>query len=165
MTRHKIGRFSRLSITTILAYAAFASSLPGVAQSGCGSAGFRVIARRWDAVLKMSWELRQDCIHPEWPARSVATAGLTGQGLRKPIVEVSGGDRIVQLFPVRAGDTVRLWQQSEAVRIEMSGVAERSARNGERVVVRIVRQSAEEGQIVDHIAGTVRGAADVEMDQ
>ena len=31
---------------------------------------------------------------------------------------------------VRAGDAVRLWLQNEVARIEMSGVAEQSARNG-----------------------------------
>jgi hypothetical protein len=156
---------SRLSLTVVLAYVVLASSLPALAQSGCGSSGFRVVARRWDAVLKMGWELRQDCMHPEWPARSVATAALASEGVIKPIVEMRDSALIVQPLLVRAGDTVRLWQQNETVRIEMSGVAEQSARNGERVVVRVMRQSAEEGQTVDRIAGTVRGAADVEMER
>jgi len=51
------------------------------------------------------------------------------------------------------------------VRIEMSGVVEQSARSGERVVVQITRQNDESGTTVERIAGTVRGAGDVEMER
>jgi hypothetical protein len=47
----------------------------------------------------------------------------------------------------------------------MSGVVERSARAGERVVVRITRQSDDAGLTVDRIDGIVRGAGDVEMER
>jgi flagella basal body P-ring formation protein FlgA len=66
---------------------------------------------------------------------------------------------------VHAGEPVRLWFQDETVRIEMSGVAEESARGGDHVTVRIMRQGDENGMTVKHITGTVRGAGDVEMEQ
>lgn len=138
--------------------------MPADAQSGCNSIGYRVLARRWDAVLKAGWELRQDCAHPEWPARAVTSNSLVPPDVR------SSGDSVPPIIPfiqpllVHAGDTVRLWLQDSTVRIEMSGVAEQSARNGERVTVRITRIS-DEGSTVERIAGTVRGAGNVEMDR
>jgi flagella basal body P-ring formation protein FlgA len=71
---------------------------------------------------------------------------------------------LLQLL-VRAGDAVTLWQRDATVQIEMSGVAEQSARIGEPVVVRITRQNDDGGLIVDRIAGVVRGAGDVEMER
>jgi len=59
---------------------------------------------------------------------------------------------------------VRVWSQCEKVRIEMTGIAEVSARNGERVVVRITRQSEENGLTVERVEGIVRGAGNVEME-
>jgi hypothetical protein len=145
----------------LLAGIVLAGSTP--AQTGCAAGGYRVLARRWDTVLRMGWELRQDCAHPEWPARSVAIGAVASGGVDTACVPVR-----VSIAPpilVRAGDAVRLWLQDEAVRIEMSGVAEQSAHNGERVLVRVSKQDAEEGLTVQHIAGTVRGAGDVEMER
>ena len=135
-------------------------------QAECGAQGYRVVARQWDAVLGRSWELRQACAHPEWPARlfaaSAAGAGLTARD------GVAGTKELVQTVPpllVRAGDRVRLWSQDETVRIEMSGVVEQSARGGERVVVQVARQSEDSGMTVERIHGVVRGAGDVEMER
>jgi hypothetical protein len=55
--------------------------------------------------------------------------------------------------------------QDGMVRIEMSGVTEQSARVGERVLVRVTRQSDEAGLTVERIGGVVRGAGDVEMER
>jgi flagella basal body P-ring formation protein FlgA len=71
----------------------------------------------------------------------------------------------VQPLLVRAGDPVKLWMQDATVRIELRGVAEQSARNGERVVVRISHQTEEAGLTIQRIAGLVRGAGDVEMER
>jgi hypothetical protein len=147
----------------LLADVVLAGSMP--AQTGCPISGYRVLARRWDAVLRMGWELRQDCAHPEWPLRSVAIGVVTNFG-GATVAEVAPVR--VSISPpilVRAGDAVRLWLQDEAARIEMSGVAEQSAHKGERVLVRITRQDIEEGLTVQHIAGTVRGVGDVEIER
>ena len=131
------------------------------ASAACGAGGYRVVAQRWDATLRMGWELRQDCAHPEWPARSVAVSAVLQSG-RVQATEVS---RNVRTLLVRAGDRVRLWQQDKNVRIEMTGVAEESARDGEHVVVRVTRQTEDANQAVRRIDGTVRGAGDVEMER
>jgi hypothetical protein len=137
---------------------------PLAAQATCGADGYRVVAQRWDVVLKTGWEMRQDCAHPERPAhfvplRSIAPAavGDRPQALAAP----------VQVSPllVQAGEPVRLWLQDEVVRIEMSGIAERSAHSGDRVLVRVTRQDASDGRTVQYIPGTVRGVADVEMER
>jgi hypothetical protein len=128
-------------------------------SAGCGAGGYRVVARRWDATLRMGWELRQDCAHPEWPARSVAVSAVLQSGRVQPSELLQTARPLL----VRAGDRVQLWQQDENVRIEMSGVAEESARNGEHVVVRVTRQTDDAGLAVERINGMVRGAGDVEM--
>jgi hypothetical protein len=64
---------------------------------------------------------------------------------------------------VHAGDRVRLWSQDERVRIEISGVVEQSARNGDHVMVQVTRRNEDTGISVDRISGIVRAAGDVEM--
>jgi hypothetical protein len=130
------------------------------AEAQCGDSNYRVIASRWDAVLGRGWELRQDCAHPEWPARLIAETAPGPLGIaRRSAAAVAA----VQPLLVHAGDPVRLWQQDAMVRIEMSGIAEQSARMGERVVVRITRQTDDASLTVDRIDGIVRGVGDVEM--
>jgi len=131
------------------------------AAEGCGADGLRVVATRWDGVLGRGWELRQDCSHPDWPARLVAVAVHAASGA----VEQQRAAAAILPLLVRAGDSVRLWQQAENVRIEMTGVAEQGARAGEPITVRVVRQTDDAGQTVQRISGTVRGAGDVEMEQ
>jgi len=131
--------------------------------AGCSGDGHRVVATRWDAVMGKSWELVEDCAHPERPARLIAAvsaieAGPAGIARGVPVA-------VVQPLLVRAGDVVRLWQQTDTVRIEMTGVVERSAAMGERVVVRVTRQTEDAGLTVQRIDGTVRGAGDVEMER
>ncbi len=136
-----------------------------LAQDGtvCGG-GYRVIARRWDAVLQMGWEMRQNCAHPNWPARLVSVASIArGPAAVSRFVMPNEQAPAVEPLLVRAGDQVRLWMEDGPVHIEMSGVAEQSARNGTHVIVRITRQSDDAGLTVQRIPGIVRGAGDVEM--
>jgi hypothetical protein len=124
------------------------------------------VATRWDVLLGRSLELRQDCVHPEWPVL-VAAIGSTSVGLmaRNVSARLNEVAPAIQPLLVHAGERVRLWSQDEMVRIEMSGVAEQSARAGDRVMVQVTRQNDESGTTVESIAGTVRGAGDVEMEQ
>lgn len=136
----------------------------------CGPAGYRVITGRWDAVLKINWELRRDCGHPEWPARMVATSTARTPSAAKPRPLLGGSPgaaEVTAAMPllVRAGEVVRLWEQDERVHIELSGVVEQSARLGERVLVRITHEGDDAGLSVEQIGGVVRGAGDVEMER
>lgn len=127
----------------------------------CDASGYRVLARHWDAVLKVGWELRQDCLHPEWPARSFP--------LRQPFVSNAAASQGAAPTPagfadpvaIHVGDTVRIWGQSATVRIEMQGIAEQSARRGETLTVRIAPPSSD--SLVQHLAGIVRDPGEVEM--
>jgi hypothetical protein len=148
----------------VLAPVALATPQSATAETDCGSDGYRVISRRWDPVLKLGWESKQSCAHPDWPLRSVlAGREAMGESMRQGSIP-SQTARVEQAFLVHAGDTVRLWQQSEKVRIEMYGVVEQSARNAQRVIVRIVRQTGDEGITTEQISGIVRAAGDVEME-
>ena len=134
------------------------------AQAGCGVGGYRVVGERWDAVLGTGWEMRQDCAHPEWPARAVAVSTRPiGAVVRAAESARENVGRALEPVLVRAGERVRLWFVDATVHIEMSGVAEQPARMGERVTVRVERQDGDAGLRVEHIAGMVRGAGDVEM--
>jgi len=139
--------------------------LSAQSDSECNG-GYRIVAHRWDPVLKMNWELRQDCAHPDWPARSFATSSIgPGPEAFAGLVATKQSASILPPLLVHAGDQVRLWQADGFVRIEMSGVAEQSARNGEHVMVQITRQTDEAGLTVQRIPGIVRGTGNVEMDR
>ena len=161
-------RWSRMRAAFLLACGFAASSQLALAQNsaGCNASGYRVLSTRWDVLLARNLELRQDCAHPEWPARVVAV-GAPGAGVMTRRVSATASETAppVQPLLVHAGDRVRLWSQDDMVRIEMSGVAEQSAREGERVVVQVTRQSDESGSTVERIEGTVRGVGDVEMER
>jgi hypothetical protein len=135
-------------------------------QAVCGADGYRVTAKRWDAVLRKGFEYRQVCAHPEWPARLVALGSVAGE----KIVE-SGPAKAMEVaiiaepLLVTAGAPVRLWMQDNLVRIEMSGVVERSARKGDHVTVQVTHQNDETGLTVERIAGIVRGPGEVEMER
>jgi hypothetical protein len=55
--------------------------------------------------------------------------------------------------------------QDEHVRIQMTGVAEQSARSCEHVIVRIQRPGEASNLAPQQIPGIVRGASDVEMER
>ena len=169
MSRAIVGKTkSCLAVRAILlGCAVFAGCGPAFAQTdaACDADGYRVIARRWDAVLKISYELRQDCAHPERPARSFAVGSALDTASRSVLTGPNIAAAASQPLLVHAGEQVNLWMQDESVRIEMSGVAEQSARSGERVTVRITRQTDDAGLAVQRIAGIVRGSGDVEMER
>jgi hypothetical protein len=140
-------------------------------QTDCGRDGYRVFARRWDAVLQRGWESRQACEHPDWPLRMVAITsgggGAVPPGSATSLVRITepAPEQMKQPLLVKAGDSVRVWMQDEAVRIEMTGVVERSAHRGEHVIVQITRHDDESGLTVQRLAGTVSGTEEVEMER
>jgi hypothetical protein len=143
--------------------------LEAQAPSGCAADGYRVIAQRWDPVLKRAWESRQECTHPDWPLRMVAMsaraddASATGPAMIRAKAAEPATETMQQPLLVKAGDTVRVWMQDSALRIEMTGVVDRSARRGDRVGVQMTRHDEETGLTVQRIEGTVSGLEEVEM--
>jgi len=129
----------------------------------CDASGKQTVARRWDVVLGHEWEMVRDCRHPEWPVKVRAVQGAVAAVETKSATTSAAGPQ--SPIVVHAGDTVTLWAQGELVRIEMSGVAERAARSGERVDVRVTHTTGDGGISVERISGTVRAAGNVEMEQ
>ena len=144
---------------------AMAWATPGVAQSDCMARDYRVVLQRWDAVLGRGLELRQNCSHPEWPARSVLLSPSVVQPGTPHAQSASMQIPVIQAFLVRAGETVRLWRQDDKARIEMYGMAEQAAKKDERVTVRVQRQYGDDGPSIERITGIVRGTGDVEMER
>jgi hypothetical protein len=181
MTRSLNQRTSRVRlnlswhIAVLAAWSVFAPWVQAAGQStpACGPQGYRVLARQWDPVLNKQWDLRQECSHPDWPARLVAAGTAAPAGLAAAtapqataaVPQTGVPQTVLAPLLVHAGDPVRLWMQDQTVRIEMNGVAEASARSGERVTVRITRQTEENGLEVQRIPGVVRGQGDVEMER
>lgn len=159
----RINAKSRLFPITVCAAAMQVACSSTLAQIPCTC--YRVIARHYDAELRKTWELRQDCVHPDWPAHSVAVSSSTAL-LTANLTSLSPATAIsVHPLLVHAGEPVRLWSQDANSRIEITGVAEQSARFGERINVRLTHQTDESGIIIQHIAGIVRAADDVEIAQ
>jgi hypothetical protein len=163
---------SDLLLAAALAGMLFWRGQPSDAQTqvGCRAASYRVVSQSWDVVLKRGWEWRQDCDHPDWPLR-LAAMGSAGEIASSPDSLIGVGrvtgiapERVLQPVLVNAGNVVRLWMQDDTVRIEMSGVVERSAHQGERVVVQVTRLDDKAGLTVQRIPGIVSGANEVEME-
>jgi len=166
MNRDRRNTTAQFAIVLLSALLYSGAAATAQTPAACGIDGYRAIARRWDAVLGTGWELRQNCAHPEWPARSIAVNSVAVNPAQYTgLVESSAPPKYARPLLVRAGDTVRLWLQDEKVRIEMTGVAEQSARDGEPVVVRVTHQSDDAGLTVERIAGIVRAPGDVEMER
>lgn len=156
-------KMQSLSLKILFAVGVLAACAAAYAQPAC-PAGYRVLARRYDTLLQKTWELRQDCLHPGWPAHSIAVTNaalLAGNTVSLPLAALSN----VQPLLVHAGEPVRLWSQDTAARIEITGIAEQSARLGEHLNVRITHQSDENGLTIQHIAGIVRASDNVEITQ
>jgi hypothetical protein len=151
------------SIRALVSLGLALASAAAFAQTACPT-GYRILSRHYDAALQKTWELRQDCLHPDWPAHSVAvtnTALLTGNAVSLQLATVAN----IQPLLVRAGEPVRLWSQDRSARIEVTGIAEQSAHLGERINVRITHQSDDNGLTIQHISGIVRGTDSVEIAQ
>ena len=151
------------SIFVILAGVLAARSVAAQVAT-CDASGKQAIAHRWDVVLGHEWEMVRDCRHPDWPARAAAVKAIAAIAHAMPVPPAAA---IAAPEPpvVHAGDAVTLWQQAAFVRIELAGVAERAARRGERIEVRVTRTAEDGAQTVERIAGTVRAPGNVEMER
>jgi hypothetical protein len=154
-------RRSRL-LQSLSAIGIVAAATLAAAQSACPS-GYRVIAHHYDAELRKIWELQQNCLHPDWPAHSAVSSNTAPVSAKLTSLQLATVS-IVQPVLVHAGEPVHLWSQDASSRIEITGIAEQSARLGDRINVRITHQT-ESGVNIQHIAGTVRATDDVEIAQ
>jgi hypothetical protein len=155
----------RVAMLTGLLLAVGSIVVEAQSVGGCGPDGYRVVAERWDAVLRRGWEWKQSCAHPEWPVRLGSSAVQAKPSELRASAAVQRSEIVVQPLLIHAGDAVRVWSQDRTVRIEMAGVAEQTVRVGESVVVRVTQQSTDEGPTVEHVTGVVRGVGDVEIER
>ena len=160
---------SRLAAALVWMLPGWCGSSHAQTPTACGANGYRTVTRSWDAVLRRGWEARQECAHLNWPLRLVemssADTGAMGTGgiTSANRVAATAYEKFSTPLLVKAGDVVRLRMQDDTVRIEMTGVVERSGRQGDHVVVQVTRQDDDAGLTIRRIAGTVSGTDEVEM--
>lgn len=120
--------------------------------------GFRLESVRHDTFSQAGWAMVRSCAHPEWPGQLVRVIGgqKAGNYDLRPVV------RAVVVWPplVTVGTRVRVVKVEESVRMELTGVAQASGREGEQVAVRLLAGGDRE----QFVAGTVRRDGSVEMD-
>ncbi len=132
------------------------------------AAGNSVLYRRRgvriDAALGGVWALLEECAHPERPLHAVMVrmeiiggpAGIAAA--RNSSAGVMAFSPLLDAPLVRAGETVRLWQNSSVVRMELLARAEQAGRAGDQIWLR-----SDAGGFVQRMRGIVRAAGSVEM--
>jgi Chaperone for flagella basal body P-ring formation len=148
-------------------------AMPGQAEAvGDGvprTAGLALRGMRWDAVLRRSWAIYWDPVHPERPVVAIPVAGAAGAvepaaGTGEPVAQITAAGARPQPV-VHAGDRVLLWREDRNLRLQLTAVAEQSGAVGESIRVRIPGASWGGGMQADQPGrGRVRGAAEVEME-
>ncbi len=154
-------RISTLLPITIL------TALTACAAAGCrpGSelAGYGVHHYVFDATMKQSWAVFEDCEHPERPWKAVPRAwhDVAGQPAQAPDPGTKPR-RVIGLppapFEIVAGSRIRVWKISGEARIDLGGVALESGAHGALIRVRTAFRNGEV------LAGVVRGPASVELE-
>ena len=127
--------------------------------SASDGSGFRMLAVRRDALTGSQWALVETCGHPEWPLRALKVEGM-------PLLEIADTGNAKteaaatvpqQPIVIHAGDVVQLTAEDDHVRVQVTGMAEQSARVGEPISVRVERSSVDEGMRVEHMHGVASG--------
>jgi hypothetical protein len=135
------------------------SSAPPTMEGG----GYRVTSIEADPVSGQRWAMISSCDHPERPAFSLQIEGSDSAEHSLP----SEPQTVIQsahLIPViHVGDSVRLWRQEAALRIELAAVAEENGSLGKLIRVRLLRRNTDDQSITAEFNGIVRGKSDVEM--
>jgi hypothetical protein len=138
-----------------------------VPLESANGAGYRIATFHWDPLLRQQWAMIATCGHPERPTIAVRIPPAREQARllyaeNKPtIVHPPQG-----LLPaVHAGDLVRLWSLEDAIRIELSGIAEENAAMGRRIRVRVLRSTLADDGPPQTLSGVVRGFRDVEIER
>ena len=138
------------------AEAAAQGGAAGIVSLGVRS-GYRLDARRWDALLGRGWATVSACGAPERPAITVAIPG------DRPAA-AAGTPAVTGRSVIVAGDPVRLVYREQRMQMELSGVAEGNGNVGDRIAVRVVRASAGDGGAVEQrLTAIVRGPHALEL--
>ncbi len=127
-----------------------------------GLNGYRVSRIQSDPVLGRRWAMLISCDHSEWPviALPIDNAGI----FNWPQCSQAAFSPDARPKPmVHIGEAIRAWKQENLLRIEIAGVAEESGVLGQKIRVRILRQALGEASPPEHLSGTVRGPANVEI--
>ncbi|MHB1022544.1 MAG: flagella basal body P-ring formation protein FlgA [Acidobacteriaceae bacterium] len=165
MALASVHMFAEVCKTTPRAAVAALHLLPTEANALARSqAGYRVRGVHWDATLGIGWALLEECAHPERPWTAVRVRGA--ENLHMHAVHGVGSaamPRPIAALPmlkpaVHAGDSVRLWQSGEWVRIELAAVAEQSGKVGDDIWLRVHRAGT-----LQQMRGIVRAPGSVEM--
>jgi hypothetical protein len=128
-----------------------------------GVTGFRLESTRRDVFSGTVWASVRSCQHPERPALLVL-ASAAGAGERAGLQDAAPSSSLIML----AGTSVRVFESSENVRLEMPGVVQASGRLGDRVRVRLVPVTAGgsgDGSATEQFAtGIVRSRNVIELE-
>jgi hypothetical protein len=138
-----------------------------VPLESANGAGYRIATFHWDPLLQQRWAMIATCDHPERPTIAVRMPPAREHvqlpyAENKPTIAHPSQD----LLPViHAGDLVRLWSLEDAIRIELSGIAEENAAMGRRIRVRVLRSTLVYDGPPQTLSGVVRGFRDVEIER
>jgi hypothetical protein len=143
--------------------AAADSMKPGSSSASLTEGGYRVTSIQLDPILGKRWVMIASCDHPERPTFSLLTKESDSPEHVLPRDPQTVLDNAHVLPVVHAGDTVRLWRQEAALRIELAGVAEENGSLGKLIRVRLLRRNTDDQSTRAEFAGVVRGKSDVEM--
>jgi hypothetical protein len=139
---------------------AIAANLKTSSYSMSEDGGYRVAKIQSDPVLKQNWVMIIPCDHPGWPAVALP---LRNSILPTQLRAQEGATKALAPVVVRAGDTVRLWRQESALRIEVAGTSEGNGGLGDLVKVRLLSRNTDDQSTTEQLSGIVRGPFDVEM--
>jgi len=130
--------------------------------------GYVVQDLRWDPVLKRTWVVLKSATHPERPSVSVLSE-LAEQASQpsRAAAAAAAESRIARpkQLVVHAGDRVLLWSEENNMRLQVMAIAEDNGGVGDKVHLRIEGTGWGGDQPARQTAGTVRGPAEVEMEQ
>jgi hypothetical protein len=109
----------------------------------------------FDPVLKRSWVVMTDCLHPAWPAHAIETQMNRGEMERLLVAPAKADGSQISAPIVASGSRIEVWRDGGA-RIRLSGIALESAAVGQPIRVRAGLGSTP-------LRGIVRGPRSVEL--
>jgi hypothetical protein len=124
--------------------------------------GYRLLRIHSDPVLGKRWATLISCDHAERPAFTIPIADLSDSNKLQCSQQASNSNAQEKQV-VHAGERIHVWKHESVLRIEVAGVAEEAGSLGQKIRVRIVPLSLAIAAPPEHLSGTVRGPANVEI--